>query len=232
MPGRLGVDRIEVDIEDDLARRFSGLRVLAVRLDGFINNRYLGDIESLESRVYSEVRRRHSLESPKDVAVFRAYRDFFWELGIDPTKLRPSSEALVRRILMGKGLPRINPLVDAYNLASALTGITMAAYDDSKVSGSLRIRRARPGEAFRGIGMDEEIRLGSEVVLRDDVSILSIYPYRDSDHTKTGEDTRRAILVTCGVPGISFEILREAEKVALDFIESVATPQGESDKQV
>jgi len=232
MPDRLGVVRIEVDIEDDLSRRFPGLRVLAVRLQGFINSRYLGDIEALESRVYSEVRRRHSLESLKDVDVFRAYRDFFWELGIDPTKLRPSSEALVRRILMGKSIPRINPLVDAYNLASALTGITMAAYDDSKVRGPLRITRARSGEAFRGIGMDEEIRLGSEVVLRDDISILSIYPYRDSDHTKTGADTRRAILFTCGVPRIGFELLREAEKVALDFIEAVATPLGEPDKQV
>jgi DNA/RNA-binding domain of Phe-tRNA-synthetase-like protein len=219
----LEVRRLEVFVESGLREKFPDFPAMAVWMSGLDNSRYAGDLEGLEANVYGEIRRRYSLEELKDVAVFRAYRDFFWRLGIDPTKLRPSSEALVRRILMGKPLPRINPLVDAYNLASALTGITMAAYDASKVRGELRLTWARRGESFKAIGRsDVMILTGSEVVLRDDASILSIYPYRDSEHTKTERSTREAILVTCGVPGIDVELLREAEEAAVRFIELLA----------
>ncbi len=217
------VRRLGVFVEPGLREKFHDIPAMVVWIAGFDNSRYAGDLEGLEATVYGEIRRRYSLEGLKDVAVFRAYRDFFWRLGIDPTKLRPSSEALVRRILMGKSLPRINPLVDAYNLASALTGITMAAYDASKVRGELRLTWARRGEAFKAIGRSDVMMLtGSEVVLRDDASILSIYPYRDSEHSKTERITREAILVTCGVPGIDVELLREAEEAAVRFIELLA----------
>ncbi len=219
----LEVRRLGVFVEPGLREKFHDIPAMVVWIAGFDNSRYAGDLEGLEATVYGEIRRRYSLEGLKDVAVFRAYRDFFWRLGIDPTKLRPSSEALVRRILMGKSLPRINPLVDAYNLASALTGITMAAYDASKVRGELRLTWARRGEAFKAIGRSDVMMLtGSEVVLRDDASILSIYPYRDSEHSKTERITREAILVTCGVPGIDVELLREAEEAAVRFIELLA----------
>ncbi len=219
----LEVRRLGVFVEPGLREKFHDIPAMVVWIAGFDNSRYAGDLEGLEATVYEEIRRRYSLEGLKDVAVFRAYRDFFWRLGIDPTKLRPSSEALVRRILMGKSLPRINPLVDAYNLASALTGITMAAYDASKVRGELRLTWARRGEAFKAIGRSDVMMLtGSEVVLRDDASILSIYPYRDSEHSKTERITREAILVTCGVPGIDVELLREAEEAAVRFIELLA----------
>jgi DNA/RNA-binding domain of Phe-tRNA-synthetase-like protein len=62
-----------------------------------------------------EARRRLSLTLPslKDHPIIRAYRDFYWRLGIDPTKQRPSSEGLARRLLAQGRLPRINSVVDA-----------------------------------------------------------------------------------------------------------------------
>ncbi len=63
------------------------------------------------------------LEGLKDEPIFRTYRDFFWTMGVDPTKVRPAAEALIRRILVGRSMPRINTVVDAYNLASMTTHI-------------------------------------------------------------------------------------------------------------
>ena len=54
------------------------------------------------------MRKNYSLDGLKDEENIRAYRDFFWKLGIDPTKIRPAAEALIRRILGGKEIPRIN----------------------------------------------------------------------------------------------------------------------------
>lgn len=216
------VEDVRVDLESQLTEAFPGISLLAFKLAGL--NLRIGDsrVEQLVDEVLAEAKRSYALEGLKDVPVFRAYRDFFWRIGIDPTKMRPSSEALVRRILLGRGFPRINPLVDIYNLASVETGVTMAAYDFDKVRGGLRLTWSKPGERFLGIGMEREITLtGREVVLRDETSILSVYPYRDSEHSKTDIDTSSAIVVACGVPGVEPSRLILARNTVLRFVEIV-----------
>lgn len=174
------------------------------------------DFKAFREEVFKEIRAKHTLASLKDNAVIRAYRDFYWRIGIDPTKLRPASEALVRRILAGKPLPEINNLVDAYNLASALTLIPMGAYDADKIKGELRIRTSQ-GERFVGIG-GKEITTGGEIVLSDEEKILSIYPYRDADATKITASTRAAVVVLCGVEGVDKSYLRQSAQKTLEII--------------
>ncbi|MGC8962010.1 MAG: B3/B4 domain-containing protein, partial [Candidatus Bathyarchaeia archaeon] len=155
----------------------------------------------------------------KDEPIFRAYRDFFWKIGVDPTKVRPAAEALVRRALLGKPIPTINTLVDAYNLASMETGIALAAFDRNKISGDLVMRYAWPGEPFQGIGMRYPIVLrGVEVVVSDGEKLVAIYPYRDADSSKIVESTRSLILMVCGVPGIEETKLIEARDIATSYI--------------
>ena len=110
-------------------------------------------MDNFKAKAADEIRSRYTLENVKDDPMFRAYRDFFWSVGVDPTKTRPASEALVRRLLAGGKLPVINTAVDAYNLASALSSVPIAAFDADKLAGGLTMRFAREGESFRGIGM-------------------------------------------------------------------------------
>ncbi|OGS46605.1 MAG: hypothetical protein A3K66_06130, partial [Euryarchaeota archaeon RBG_16_67_27] len=149
------------------------------------------------------------------------YRDFYWRVGIDPTKTRPASEALLRRVLQGKEFPRINTLVDAYNLASAKTQVAIAAFDMGRLEGDvLTMRRARSGEAFAGIGMDRSVILrGLEVVVDDARALVAIYPYRDADATKVTTATRETCFMTCGVPGIERRTLVEAAETTKAFVE-------------
>ena len=134
-------------------------------------------------------------------------------------KIRPAAEALIRRILSGKGLPTINTLVDAYNLASAESCIALAAFDAEKIEGDLVMRFAEEGEKFLGIGMKSPKTLnGGEIVVADSRSLIAIYPYRDADHSKVTLETNRIYLMTCGVPGISLDKLKEAESLAVRYI--------------
>ncbi len=176
-------------------------------------------LEDLKKVVVGEVRAQYSLETLKDVPVFRAYRDFFWSVGIDPTKIRPAAEALIRRIIAGKEIPTINTLVDAYNLASIRTGIAIAAFDQSRLRGSLSMRYAKAGERFLGIGMSEAIELkGGEVVVSDAEKLIAVYPYRDAESSKVTEETRVVVLMVCGCPNIEEEALQQAEKVVTEFV--------------
>jgi len=211
---------MEIFIESDVRERFPDLKVLLRELDGLKVSPMLEELEKFKLEVYERIRSRFRLEDLKDEPLIRAYRDFFWRIGIDPTKIRPASEALIRRILSGKGLPRINTLVDAYNLASAETCIALAAFDADRIEGDrLTMRFARSGEEFLGIGMEKpRVLRGGEIVVSDARRLIAIYPYRDADYSKVTLETRRIYLMTCGVPGISLEKLREAERLAAEYI--------------
>jgi len=168
----------------------------------------------------AQYRGTYAIESLKDEPRLRAYRDFFWRVGVDPTKVRPAAEALLRRVIQGKPFPRINTLVDAYNLASAETRIALAAFDVSKLRGDLRMRRARQGETFLGIGMEATATLkGVEVVCEDADRLVAIYPYRDAEATKVTLATTDTVFMTCGVPGISDETLDSADVTTTEFVE-------------
>lgn len=161
-------------------------------------------LEALKAISTGEIQARYTLEQIKNEPLFRAYRDFFWSVGVDPTKTRPASEALVRRIVSGGSLPRINTAVDAYNLASAESGIPIAAFDADTLFGDLTLRFARTGERFTGIGMKEPVWLQeNQVIMTDSTKIIAIYPYRDSEVTKVTPATKNIHIVSCGVPGVA-----------------------------
>jgi DNA/RNA-binding domain of Phe-tRNA-synthetase-like protein len=177
-------------------------------------------LESLKREIAGEIQSRFTLDTVKDEPLFRAYRDFFWSVGVDPTRTRPASEALVRRILSGGKIPTINTAVDAYNLASAVTGIPIAAFDADTLTGSLTMRFAGEGEQFLGIGMEKPVMLREkQVILADAGEIIAIYPYRDSDATKVTTDTINILILTCGVPRIGREKVTTAYEVCAGFLE-------------
>ncbi len=194
---------------------------------GIINNvrveKENEQIQKLKKAVYDEVRAKYNLETLKDNPTVRAYRDFYWKLDIDPTKTRPSGEALLRRVLHGKELPRISTVVDAYNLASMKTIIPISGFDKDRLNPPFQIRFAKNGETFTGIGMNKPIILTDKMlVLADEKQILCIYPYRDSDYTKITGQTRSVLIVGYGAPGMTEEQLKETVETTLSYIRLVS----------
>ncbi|BDR93282.1 hypothetical protein Vsou_23750 [Vulcanisaeta souniana JCM 11219] len=169
------------------------------------NSEYPGGLLSVIDDTVREVRSRYSLDSLKDDPIIRYYRDFYWhELGIDPTKQRPAQEALLRRVLRGEDLPRINPMVDIGNAASIKYLVPIGLYDIDSFGGrDLVISYARDGEVFNPIGSPRKSLTSNQIILSTvDGLILHVYPYRDSETTKMRPETRNVLIVTAGVPGI------------------------------
>ncbi len=170
------------------------------------------------SAVEATLRARYELSTLKDIRVLRLQRDFFWHMGIDPTKVRPASEALLRRILMGRGLPRISPIVDAYNLASVQTLLTFSVFDLKRIVPPLLLRFAHAGETVHLIGGRLKRLKGKEMVLCDSGKILCVYVHGDTEHTKVTAATKDLLLVAYGIPGISKSELGHGMEIALDYI--------------
>jgi DNA/RNA-binding domain of Phe-tRNA-synthetase-like protein len=205
---------------EGILERFPGLCVAEGIVDGLDIKATFPGLEAFKPEACARIKSMFTLENVKDDPGYRAYRDFFWRVGIDPTKTRPASEALVRRILADKPLPTINTAVDAYNLASALSGVPIAAFDEDRLRGGLTMRFAGDGERFRGIGMKEPVTLGAnQVVINDEEQLIAVYPYRDSDDTKVTPGTKRMHVVSCGVPGISPDRVMKAYEMAAEYLE-------------
>jgi DNA/RNA-binding domain of Phe-tRNA-synthetase-like protein len=210
---------MSLKIDSKLKTRFPDLNVLTLHIEGVHVQKRDSELEKFKVEVMRQVRDDYSLDSVKDQPTFRAYRDFFWSIKIDPTKIRPAAEALIRRILAGKTLPCINTLVDAYNLASIKSRIALATFDADKLEGDLLMRFAEEGEQFIGIGMEKPLILkGGEIVVSDEEKLVAIYPYRDADSTKVTEKTENVTVVVCGVPGIPKQDLENASQVAVECI--------------
>jgi DNA/RNA-binding domain of Phe-tRNA-synthetase-like protein len=107
---------------------------------------------------------RGVLESPQVEAVRRAYK----ALGKDPARYRGSAEALLRRIVAGKGFPQINSVVDVINLVSVESRLPVGLYDAVHISGGVVFRAGRAGETYKGIGK-YELNLEGLPVFADDV---------------------------------------------------------------
>jgi len=91
---------------------------------------------------------RSVLESPQIEMTRRAYK----ALGKDPARYRGSAEALLRRVVAGKGLPQINAVVDIINLVSVESRLPVGLYDTAHVRGDVVFRAGRAGESYKGIG--------------------------------------------------------------------------------
>jgi len=210
---------VTLNIEFQLQKRFPELKVLTCQISGVRVEKRNVELESFKEDVIKQVKEEYDPKSLRNLPTFRAYRDFFWRAGIDPTKNRPAAEALIRRVLGGKAIPNINTLVDAYNLASIKTEIALAAFDADKLKGDLLMRFAIGGEKFLGIGMNKPMVLqGGEIVVSDDEKLVAVYPHRDADSTKITMKTKNVLLLVCGAPSIGEENLLEAAQVALEYI--------------
>jgi len=148
---------------------------------------------------------------------FTPARRMYHALGLDPSKTRPSSEALVRRILLGKGLYRVNTAVDAANLASITVHRSIGLYDADQIepmmpseaavpagsptrssevnagAGVIVLRLGRAGEEYGGIGK-ETIHLDGRPALFDRQGPFG-NPSADSDRTRVTPGTKRLLFV-------------------------------------
>lgn len=208
-----------IEFSSDLKGRFPDLRIFTLEVKDVEIAKRSDELEKFKETIFAEVREKYDLESLKYVSAFRMYRDFFWKIGIDPTKNRPASEALIRRILAGKHVPNINTLVDTYNLASVKSEVALAAFDEEKLEDELTMRFAVKDERFLGIGMEKPMNLkGGEVVVSDSKRLIALYPYRDAEYSKVSEKTKNVLVVVCGVPGITSEILNHSKQVTMQYI--------------
>ena len=130
------------------------------------------------------------MHPPEEIA---AVRTMYKRVGLDPTKTRPSSEALLRRVRRGDSLPRINSMVDVCNWCSLEFQLPYGLYDASRIDGDVELRIGGDGESYPGIRKDD-VNVGGRITLADTQGPFG-NPTSDSARTMVTTLTTRALLV-------------------------------------
>ncbi|MGB8523502.1 MAG: phenylalanine--tRNA ligase beta subunit-related protein [Candidatus Acidiferrales bacterium] len=148
-----------------------------------------------------------TLESLADSKPVRDVRAMFREWGMDPSKYRPSSEALLRRVVQGKGLYRVSNVVDVGNLGSIETGWPFGCYDRSRIQEPIEFRHGVAGESYEGIGK-QTWHLQGRPLLADSQGPFGS-PISDSTRsmiTESAKDILIVLYVPAGAIDASLEV--------------------------
>jgi DNA/RNA-binding domain of Phe-tRNA-synthetase-like protein len=154
------------------------------------------------------LRRQYSRDSLREWEPIQKVRSIFRGLGLDPSRHRPSSEALLRRIVNGDALPRVSTVVDIGNLGAIEMGWPYGCYNRQKISGSIEVRLGKPGEQYDGIGR-QVLRLEGRPVFSDDHGPFGS-PVSDSTRTMVTESTQELLFIICAPESGCASTLEEA----------------------
>lgn len=160
-----------------------------------------------------EVKRAAQAARSGEVGAIERARELYRRFGTDPTRMRPSSEALLRRLKKGEPLPRINSLVDVANAMSVQLQVPVGLYDLGKVKGGeLVIRLGTDGEKYEGIGK-ERVNVGGRICVADAEGPCG-NPSADSARTMITTATEEAAWIYF-LPVREDELDRTAELIAV-----------------
>jgi DNA/RNA-binding domain of Phe-tRNA-synthetase-like protein len=187
---------MRLSLEKEVSEAFPGTRVGAVLASGF-GGPDVGAISAMTELAGQKVSASFSLENLAGHPSIKPWRYAYKSFGVDPSKNKPSVEALIRRVLKGNGLPRINPLVDFYNAFSISWALPCGGEDAEKITGGVSIARAVGMERFQplGGGPTEHPKAGEVVYVDDSKEVLTrMWNWRESDVTKITDATQTALL--------------------------------------
>ena len=198
-------------VSDEIRQRcpeFTGAAVLAsVR-----NTEYNEELWAEIDHFIEEYRSRYTTDSIKQMPSIEATREMYKRCGKDPSRYRPSGEALVRRTLKGNDLYRVSTVVDLINLASIAYGYSIGGFDADKIQGNvLTLGIGREGEPYEGIGRGQ-LNIAGLPVYRDAEGGIGT-PTSDNERTKIDLDTTRLLTVVNGYDGNRAETLACAQYI-------------------
>ncbi len=191
-----------------------GVKLGIIEADGVRVEPSSPDLIRLINNTCDRKRRELSLATLPDFEPVRAVRAMFREWGMDPSKYRPSSEALLRRVVQGKGLYFISNIVDLVNLGSIETAWPYGCYDRAKLRPPIAFRRGAAGESYERVGKEMWHLEGRPALADSDGPFGS--PISDSVRTMITDSTKDILVVIYAPALTSVRDLETASRCLAD----------------
>jgi DNA/RNA-binding domain of Phe-tRNA-synthetase-like protein len=189
---------IPVSISADLKRVLPGLALGCVSAHVTVE-RHSDALWSDIDRHLAHLKTTHHPDQINSIVPIASMRRAYKNLGKDPSRYRGSAEALLRRVLSGKGLYQVNTVVDINNLVSLESLLPAGSYDIGNVVPPITFRVGQPGETYKGIGKDE-VNIENLPVFADARGAFGS-PTSDSERAMIRLETERLLMVIFSFAG-------------------------------
>ncbi|MGB0679453.1 MAG: B3/4 domain-containing protein [Polyangiales bacterium] len=195
---------MSVVVEPEIWTRFAGMQLVVVLGQGLDNQALRPSLQAQGTQLQERVRAQWRYANAQSHPQIAAWRQVMKQMGLSPKKHASAIEALTRRVLSGKALPSINPLVDLYNMVSVAHTVPIGGWDlDGVAGGSIRLTCTRGGESFTELGSTTPVAVAAgEIAYTDDeVLVTRHFVWRQAERGKVTPATRRFVLISEILPG-------------------------------
>ncbi len=182
------------------------------------------EIDDLCTRLATD----HAGKPPSEIPGLNHARDLYRTFGIDPTKTRPSSESLLRRVIKKKPFPKILNAVDLCNYFALRFLLSLGLYDADKIKGEVIFRPGKEAESFAGIRKDE-VHVAARPVLVDAEGPFG-NPTSDSLRTSVTDSTRSLWMVIFAPQSFPKQQLEDHVRTSCDYMARHLAPTGQEVK--
>lgn len=213
------MEKMTFTAEGKTTEVLDGLNLGYIYFTGVDNSKSNREVDRIiEEACRNTVQKFKGKEATQDPTI-RGVRLFFSRLGIDPTKNRPSGEALIKRIVDGKGLYRVNAVVDVNNAVSLETGCPCGVYDASKLVGTaITIMIGSPGQTYEGIG-GNPVNGEGKILTADSQGVFG-GPVADSKRTSITLETKDVLMLIYHPDSAPIDVLTKGMERAARHMEA------------
>lgn len=198
---------LTISIDSELKSRCPRLRLGCIEAGVKVAESGIALLAEINERL-EQLRQSLKIEEISSIPAIETSRKAYRACGKDPARYRLSAEALLRRIVSGKGLYQICNVVDQLNLVSVSSGFSIGGYDADKIKGDIYFGIGKENEPYAGIGRGE-LNIHNLPVFRDQEGAFGT-PTSDSQRTEVSEDTRKFLMIL-----IDFDSNSELENAKL-----------------
>lgn len=187
-----------IDFTDDIKVKIPNLQLGCIQCDLKIEPASAQLLELISTEL-AKIESTLEVVNINKIPTIQSSREGYKTLGKEPSRYRLSAEALLRRIVKGKGLYHINNAVDALNLVSAKTGFSIGGYDVDKIDGAISLGVGKANEPYEAIGRGQ-LNIEFLPLFRDQKGAFGS-PTSDSVRTMVTPDTKRFLMLFFNLGG-------------------------------
>ncbi len=206
------------EIKADVLEKFPAIKVMWAEIEDVKIVKNDAELEKIKQEILAEI---DAEDLKKNSPISAEFKAMYKAFGVDPSKRKSSSVALIDRIANGKDLYNVNTLVDIYNLISIKYQLPFGAFDMSKLALPVVLKFANKGEKFVDMADEKEKILDDgELIYSDknDTVIARDFNHRDSLLTKITDSTTHLLLQVDGNSQSDDEYVQQAFEEALALV--------------
>ena len=210
-------ETIAFDVAPEVLKK--GVRVAVLAMGGLHNRETDPEFETLLDQSVQGILAELVKTPAAEDKILQGFRNIHSSIGFSNRNFLSASESLLDYVLKNRSLPRINLLVDIYNLVSVETRLALGAHDLARVAGNVHLRMTTGAEGYHPLGSPgpKPVRAGGYAYIDDDNDVICLLEVKQVEKTKATLDTQECLYIVQGNAAVDDTFILSAARRLIDL---------------